>query len=104
MQVSVNDRIDKASYHYIRLFGMYTSRLFNRRHEQEYPISILTPASEEYLDGDALQQIASGEDGAHLAEVPLPVQMLAVFQHLKHKNNTNIDIIITSKTNNFSIY
>lgn len=41
-------------------------------------VSILTPAGEEHLDGDILQQVATREDGADLAEVPFAVQVLAV--------------------------
>lgn len=44
---------------------------------------ILTPACQEHLDGDILQQVPPGEYGADFAEVPLAVQVFAVFQHLE---------------------
>lgn len=47
---------------------------------------IRTPAREEHLDSGALQQVAAREDRADLAEVPFPVQVLAVLQHLEYKN------------------
>jgi len=46
----------------------------------------LTSAGEEDLDGHILQQITPREDRAHFGEVPFPVQMIAVLQHLEQKS------------------
>ena len=48
----------------------------------------LTSRSEEDLDGRVLEQVSSGEDGADLGEVPLPVEVVAVAQHLKVKKQS----------------
>lgn len=51
---------------------------------------ILTPAGQEHLDGNILQQVSPGEYRSDLAEVPFAVQVLAVFQHLeKRKKDIN---------------
>lgn len=46
---------------------------------------ILTPAGQEHLDGNILQQVSPGEYRSDLAEVPFAVQVLAVFQHLEKR-------------------
>ena len=44
--------------------------------------SVLTPRGEEDLDGRVLQQVAPGEDGPDLCEVPFAVDVVTVPQHL----------------------
>lgn len=51
---------------------------------------ILTPAGQEHLDGNILQQVSPGEYRSDLAEVPFAVQVLAVFQHLEKGKRTLI--------------
>ena len=45
-------------------------------------IGVLTPRGEEDLDGRVLQQVAPGEDGPDLGEVPFAVDVVTVPQHL----------------------
>lgn len=49
---------------------------------------MLTSTREKHLDGGVLQEVTSREDRPYLAEVPFPMQMLAVFQYLE-RNNTS---------------
>lgn len=46
-------------------------------------VPVLTSAGEEDLDGDVLEEVAAGEDGAHLREVPLAVEVVTVLEHLQ---------------------
>jgi hypothetical protein len=52
--------------------------------------AVLTPARKEDFDGNILQQIATWEDGAHLGEIPLAMQMVAVLEHLKQRNRGSV--------------
>jgi len=45
----------------------------------------LTSRSQEDLDGRVLEQVPPGEDGPDLREVPLPMEVVTVAQHLKVK-------------------
>ena len=43
----------------------------------------LTSAGQEDFDGDILQQVLPRKNGPNFRKVPFPMQMVAVFQHLK---------------------
>jgi len=63
----------------------------------------LTAAGEEDLNGDILQQVPTWEDGSHLWEIPLAMQMVAILQHLKQEtDNWNIHVPTDYKSGNLN--
>lgn len=67
-------------------FGQYVDYFLNRSSvgEREHDTAAI---GDEYLECDVLQDVASGEYGAYLVEMPFAVQVICIRQELRNRHD-----------------